>query len=95
MDLYVYYRALPADAPRIETEVSILQQQLRQSSGVRCGLKQRPPVCQERDTWMEIYLAVPVGFEAVLGAAFAASPLPRCIDGDRHIEYFLECLPCA
>lgn len=99
MDLYVYYRALRADALSIECEVGRLQQQLQQHSGVRCGLKQRLPLDEVRDTWMEIYLAVPAdsvtAFAVALAAAAAASPLQRLIDGDRHVEYFLDCLPCA
>ena len=95
MDLYVYYRARQADAPAIQAAVAILQQQLRQRCGMRCGLKQRPRVDGERDTWMEIYLAVPADFEAALEAAVAESALRQYLDGDRHVEYFLECLPCA
>ena len=95
MDLYVYYRAQRNEASSIQTAVGMLQQRLRQHSGVRCGLKQRPRVKDERDTWMEIYLAVPDDFEAALAAAVAVSPLQQLIDGDRHVEYFLECLPCA
>ncbi len=104
MDLYVYYRAQPDDALAIRTGVDDLQQQLRRACSVRCGLKLRPPpfeagqqgkTREEQDTWMEIYLAVPVGFEETLAAAVAASPLQQLIDGDRHIEHFLDCLPCA
>lgn len=95
MDLYVYYRAQRVNALSIETEVARLQQHLRHHRGVRCGLKQRPRVNEERDTWMEIYLAAPADFATALAAAAAASPLQQLIDGDRHIEYFLDCLPCA
>lgn len=95
MDLYVYYRARSAAAPTVQTAVSGLQRLLRKQCGVRCGLKQRPAVKQEQDTWMEIYLAVPDSFEAILEVAVTASPLRQLIDGERHVEYFLDCLPCA
>ncbi|MBC7416299.1 MAG: DUF4936 family protein [Herminiimonas sp.] len=95
MDLYVYYRAQPAEAAGVQAQVESMQGLLRDRWGVRCGLKQRPRVNQERDTWMEIYLAVPADFKATLDAAVAASPLRLLIEGDRHVESFLECLPCA
>ena len=95
MDLYVYYRARHADGQTVERQVGALQQQLRDQYGVRCGLKQRPRLKEELITWMEIYLAVPGNFQATLERAVAASPLPLLIDGERHVEYFLDCLPCA
>ena len=104
MDLYVYYQARDGDALAVRSAVESMQEKLRRVRAVRCGLKQRPRLNEEhvereeregRDTWMEIYLAVPVGFEETLAAAVAASDLPRLIVGDRHVEHFLDSLPCA
>jgi hypothetical protein len=63
---------------------------------LRCGLKRRPPtVDHARDTWMEIYLAVADDFPSLLTDAVAGSPLASLIDGSRHVEIFVEALPCA
>ena len=101
MDLYVYYQAQHGDALAVQSAVASLQEKLRRACTVRCGLKQRPRLNQhreereDRDTWMEIYLAVPADFEKTLAAAVSVSDLPRLIVGDRHVEHFLDCLPCA
>lgn len=66
------------------------------ASPLRCGLKRRPLADDAaRTTWMEIYLAVPEPFPALLEAVLAESALPHLIDGNRHVEIFEEALPCA
>ena len=95
MDLYIYYRAATSAAPALQAQVALLQATLRDRHGICCGLKQRPHAVDGRDTWMEIYLAVPAGFEQTLETALAQTGLPLLIDGHRHIENFLDRLPCA
>lgn len=95
MDLYIYYRVAAASEMSLRDAVGRLQASLRQQHGVRCGLKQRPLAVDGRHTWMEIYLAVPTGFEADLDRAIVATELPTLIEGSRHTEYFVDCLPCA
>ncbi len=95
MDLYIYYRVPGADAPVLRSRAAAMQQCLSQEYGIVTGLKRRP---QEKDglqTWMEIYQAVPEGFEAVLERAVAQAGLTTLIDGTRHIEYFLDASSCA
>lgn len=95
MDLYVYYRCAVKDAEMVRSHVASLQRDLRMRHGVRCGLKRRPQATDSQHTWMEIYLATPPGFEAVLDVALAATALPELIIGSRHTEHFADCLPCA
>jgi hypothetical protein len=95
MDLYIYYQADAADAQRVQAAVASLQDAMRDACNVRCGLKQRPQAVEARHTWMEVYLSIPTGFEARLDAALAGTDLPALIDGSRHVEYFLDRLPCA
>ena len=63
--------------------------------GMRCGLQQRLGAGTSGQTWMEVYLDVPTGFEARLEAAWSSSAMPPLLDGVRHTEHFLDCLPCA
>ena len=108
MDLYIYYHAAAVNAASVQAAVASLQQHLRSrassaalaASGsggtLRCGLKRRPSSDDSgRDTWMEIYLAVTDSFHGLLDQALAETALLRLIDGDRHVEIFVEALPCA
>jgi hypothetical protein len=44
---------------------------------------------------MEVYAGTPDGFEAVLAAAVRDAGLAELIDGERHIEFFMDIHPCA
>lgn len=92
MDLYVYYRVRSEDAARLQPHVEAMQRELAQTHHVRAALKRRPEEKEGRQTWMETYLDVPEGFASVLAGAAAALPL---IDGDRHVETFVDLAPCA
>ena len=63
--------------------------------GVACSLKRRPQATDGRRTWMEVYLAVPDGFSAVLEDAVRQAEIPALINNERHIEYFVDGSPCA
>ena len=97
MDLYIYYRVAAAAAATLASSVADMQDVLRNTvaGGLHCGLKRRPQAVDGWHTWMEIYLNAPENFETQLTTAFAASSLPALTEGNRHVEYFLECLPCA
>ncbi len=90
-DLFVYYRARIEDASAIAQQVAKLQASL----GLPASLHRRPEVKDGVHTWMEVYRAIPAGFEAQLAAAVADSPLPGLIAGERHCEFFLEVATCA
>ncbi|MEO0317091.1 MAG: hypothetical protein RL404_768 [Pseudomonadota bacterium] len=92
MDLYVYYRVRAEDADRLQPQVEAMQRSLSHSHHVAAALKRRPEEHEGRQTWMEIYLDVPEHFASALAGAAAALTL---IDGDRHVETFVDLAPCA
>ncbi len=95
MDVYVYYRVRDALSAELQTRASALQAGLRRACGVHSRLKRRPGSTDGLQTWMEIYLDIPEDFDAVLERAVAEANLLPLIDGSRHVEYFLDCSPCA
>lgn len=97
MDLYIYYRVAATAAAALTASVADMQDILRNSvpGGLHCGLKRRPQAVDGWHTWMEIYLGAPENFETQLSEAVAGSNLPALTEGSRHVEHFLECLPCA
>ncbi|HEY0844721.1 MAG TPA: DUF4936 family protein [Noviherbaspirillum sp.] len=95
MDLYVYYRVPNANAGTLHARIEALQQCLRRDYGIVTGLKRRPEEKDGRQTWMEIYLAVPDGFENVLDTSVAQAGLTELIDGRRNTEHFVDVPPCA
>ncbi len=92
MDLYVYYRVRADDAARLQPQVRAMQDALSHRHQVQASLKRRPEEKDGRQTWMETYLNVPEHFAAALAGAAASLTL---IDGERHIETFVDLAPCA
>lgn len=95
LDLYVYYRVRDDDASALLARVTALQQSLARECGIVTGLKRRPESRDGRQTWMEVYLSVPPGFEAKLEQALSSQGLSSLIDGARHTEHFVDIPPCA
>ncbi len=95
MDLYVYYRVDCAHAEALQARVATMQQALASRSGVAAALKRRPQAKDGRHTWMETYLNIPDGFDTLLQQAVSVSALDALIDGERHLEYFLDVSSCA
>ena len=95
MDLYIYYAARSGLADALSAQVLEMQANLAAEYGVGTALKRRPAEKDGRHTWMEIYLAVPNGFDAILEQAVTQSKLAALIDGERHTEYFMDVAPCA
>ncbi len=92
MDLYVYYRVRSAHAEGLQPQVAAMQRTLAHAYGVRCELKRRPQETEGCQTWMETYISVPEGFEHALATAAAALSL---IEGERHVETFVDLPACA
>lgn len=90
-DLFVYYRALSTDAAAVEQAVGRMQAAL----GRPGSLHRRPELKDGMHTWMEIYPAVPEGFDARLARAVDKAGLAGMIIGGRHHEVFLEVSSCA
>ncbi len=95
MDLYVYYRVANTDTGPLAPRVAGMQRRLAQEYGVAAALKRRPEEKEGRQTWMEVYQAVPDGFVTLLERAVARAGLSGLIDGPRHVECFVDVAACA
>lgn len=95
MDLYIYYRVRSENAALLQACASAMQQRLSAEFGVAGLLKRRPEEKDGRQTWMEIYQAVPAGFEEALEQAVVRDGLAPLIDGPRHTEHFVDIPTCA
>lgn len=95
MDLYIYYTVRASLADAFCEQVVRMQSDLAMRYGVITALKRRPVEKDGRHTWMEVYLAVPEGFDSVLEQAVAETKLATLIDGERHTEYFMDASTCA
>jgi hypothetical protein len=87
-ELFVWYRAAPADVPRVSAEAMALLARVEAACGVRGRLLRRS---DERCTWMEHYRigTGEAAFQAALQQALGEwqGGLP-----ERHSEYF-EAVP--
>lgn len=95
MDLYIYYRVRLDHSTELQRQAGAMQAQLSQQCKVATELKRRPQDSDGRHTWMEVYLDVPDGFEALLAQHITAHGLDALIDGPRHTEHFLDFSPCV
>lgn len=94
MDIFVYYKVRTGLADALAGSVLEMQADLRKKYRVATALKRRPAEKDGCHTWMEIYPAVPDGFDALLEEAVVRLKLATLIDGERHAEYFMD-VPCA
>jgi len=94
MDFYIYYRVRRENTSALQPRVAAMQRSLAAESGVHTALKRRPEEKDGLQTWMEVYLGVPEGFENVLDAAVTREGFAGLIDGPRHTEHFVD-IPCA
>jgi hypothetical protein len=98
LELFIYYRLEPADAPAAQRAVAAFQADLQaRYPWLLARLLRRPHATDGHETWMETYSADPamnstgitpdiaVQIEA---AAVALAPLLR---GARHTEVFQAC----
>jgi hypothetical protein len=95
MDWYIYYRVRSENARQLHKQASAMQRFLSEEYGIVAGLKRRPEEKDGLQTWMEIYHAVPSGFDGILESAVAHAGLATLIDGRRNTEYFLDVSSCA
>jgi hypothetical protein len=92
MDYYIYYRVRDAQALSLREKVMPMQAALQRQYQVGTALKRRPDAHNGCQTWMEVYLAAPEGFDAALADASAGAQIAPHIDGERHIERFIAVL---
>jgi hypothetical protein len=95
MDLYIYYRVRGANTPALRARLDAMQRSVFLEYGIVSGVKRRPEEKNGLQTWMEIYQAVPAGFEAKLEQAVMQAELATLIDGQRHTEHFVDVSSCA
>lgn len=94
-ELYIYYRVQEQRAAELAPQVVAMQQRLSAELGVQAQLKRRPNAKDGLQTWMEVYLATPAGFDGALDEAVKQSGILAWIDGERHTEVFMDIAPCA
>jgi len=94
-DLYIYYRVRCENAGLLFEKVGAMHRSILREYGIVSGLKRRPEEKDGWHTWMEVYLAIPDGFEANLERAVARAGLTALIDGQRNSEQFLDYSTCA
>ena len=95
LDLYIYYKVQSVHAAALWPRVQGMQQGLSARHGVVSQLRRRPVEQDGRQTWMEIYLDTPAGFDSVLQDAVSQAGIGAQIIGARHTEVFTETSPCA
>lgn len=92
MDYYIYYQVGDTQTQSLRDKVLPMQAALQRQHQIGTALKRRPDLQDGRQTWMEVYLAVPDGFDAVLATAWDDAKITPLIDGERHIERFIPVL---
>jgi hypothetical protein len=95
MDLYIYYRVSDSNAVSLQKILLKMQVELAEQWQVQTDIKRRPELQDQRQTWMEIYRNVPDGFLPALQAAVANAGISSLIEGERHVESFVELAACA
>ena len=95
MDLYIYYRVSTANAGILQKRLALMQAKLSEQWTVQADSKRRPELQDNLQTWMEIYRNVPDGFLPALQAAVTQAGISDLIDGERHVETFVDLDACA
>lgn len=90
MDYYVYYRVQCEQVPALLPKVRQMQAALSQCCKVTAALKRRAGQQGDSQTWMEIYLAVPDNFDALLDQSLLTAAIPAWMAGERHLERFMD-----
>src|SRR3569832_1280096 len=89
VDLYIYYRVADENSHRLRDLVLAMQVVLFCFFGVFVCLFCRSEERDGKQTWMEIYSAIPEGFEPARQKAVADAGLMALTVGERHVERFV------
>ena len=89
-DLYIYYQVREDGASTLLPLVAALQSELAARYTLAPQLKRRPQAKNGLQTWMEVYPAVPDGFDTVLAQAVERSGIQPLLAGPRHTEVFTD-----
>lgn len=94
-DLYIYYQVREDGASALLPLVAALQSELAARYTLAPQLKRRPQAKNGLQTWMEVYPAVPDGFETALATAVERSGILPLLAGPRHTEVFTDLISCV
>lgn len=95
VDLYVYYKLRDEDRANALLAARAMQARLAARWGIAGRLKHRTGAEPGLSTWMEVYAAVPAGFQNSLQAEADAAGLAALAVGGRHAEVFMDLLSCV
>jgi hypothetical protein len=95
MDWYIYYLVSSNQADELQKLVLNMQTKLAREFGLMAELKRRPEEKNECHTWMEVYRNVPENFDRILQQAVTQAGIKTLINGERHLERFLDLSACA
>lgn len=96
MDLYIYYHVRAEHATVLRQQITALQSALCAQWPVQAALKRRDDsTAGTAQTWMEIYTDTSAEFLSVLQRAVDSAGLMQYIEGERHLEIFVDVPVCA
>lgn len=95
MDCYIYYRVSAGQADALQHRVLNMQTKLAKEFSLVGELKRSPEKRDECHTWMEVYRNVPENFDTILAQAVTQAGIKTLINGERHLERFLDLSACA
>jgi hypothetical protein len=95
MDLYIYYHVPCERADELQKQVLNMQTKLAKEFSLITELKRRPDKRDECHTWMEVYRNIPENFDTIVQQAVTQAGLTTLINGERHLEHFLDLSECA
>ncbi|MFZ6722837.1 DUF4936 family protein [Undibacterium sp. Ji49W] len=95
MDCYIYFKTMSSQETEVILQEQLLQDHMRQQSGNAHGLQRRPSAQDGLHTWMEVHRQVSPDFEQQLAQAYAQTRLSELLQGERHMEYFMDVSLCA
>lgn len=95
MDCYIYYLVPVNLASALQHRVLNMQTKLVKEFSLVGELKRSPKKRDECHTWMEVYRNVPENFDTILEQAVTQAGIKTLINGERHLERFLDLSACA
>lgn len=95
MDCYIYFKTMSSQETEVISEEQLLQTHMQQQTGIAHDLQRRPSAQDGLHTWMEVHRQVSPDFEQQLARAYAQTRLSELLQGERHMEYFMDVRLCA
>lgn len=95
MDCYVYYKTSQEHQSLLMCQSERMKEIFLAQVGITFLLQKRPNASDGIVTWMEIYRDIPDEFEIHLNKIVSQTEMMSLIQGDRHVEYFVDAITCA